>query len=344
MPVGTWIKQLPKSRKSLMSNPSLYILKFTPILKDKIWGGTKLKNLLNKASKSSSVGESWEISDVEGDYSVVSYGQLSGKTLHELLEEYGEQLVGVKNFQRFGTKFPLLIKFIDAKEDLSVQLHPGDKIAKQKHDSLGKTEMWHIVQADKDANIIVGFNQPVNQVLYQKHVEQKSIQDILNYERVRKGDTFFVYSGLIHAIGKGVLLAEIQQTSDITYRVYDWDRKDDNGQYRELHQEEALEAIDFKNEEEYKIAYTTTKNEISGLVQCPHFITNFIEGDRSLTISHEELDSFVVYMCVEGEALIRYNNPGRDVTIKFGETILVPACIKRISIQSKGVKLLQTYI
>ncbi|MBL0684080.1 class I mannose-6-phosphate isomerase [Aquimarina mytili] len=322
----------------------MYILKFNPILKDKIWGGTKLKHLLNKASTSFSVGESWEISDVEGDYSVVSHGELSGRTLHELLEEYKEQLVGTKNFQRFGTKFPLLIKFIDAKEDLSVQLHPGDEIAKQKHNSLGKTEMWHIVQADKDANIIAGFNQSVDKELYQKHVEQKSIKDILNYEQVSKGDTFFVYSGLIHAIGKGVLLAEIQQTSDITYRVYDWDRKDSNGKYRELHQKDALEAIDFKNEEEYKITYTPVKNGTSSLVECPHFVTNLIEVDHSMTISHKELDSFVVYMCVEGEALLQYNSSGDDVKIKFGETVLVPACIKSINIQSEGVKLLQTYI
>ncbi|MEW7291171.1 type I phosphomannose isomerase catalytic subunit [Aquimarina sp. 2304DJ70-9] len=327
-----------------MTNPSLYILKFKPILKEKIWGGTKLKNILNKDSNTSCIGESWEISDVEGDYSVISEGEFTGKTLHELLIEYKEQLVGDKNFERFGTKFPLLIKFIDAKEDLSVQLHPGDEIAKQKHDSLGKTEMWHIVQADKDANIIIGFNQVVDKALYQKHVDQKSIKDILNYEQVTKGDTFFVYSGLIHAIGRGVLLAEIQQTSDITYRVYDWDRKDSDGNYRELHQEDALEAIDFKNEEEYRIEYKSGNNGISNLVQCPHFITNLIKVDQNMVISHEKFDSFVVYMCVEGEAVIKNGNTSTDINIKLGETILVPACIKNISIRSKNVKLLQTYI
>ncbi len=333
---------MPKSKKLAMSRPPLHILKFEPILKEKIWGGTKLKNLLNKQSDSSSVGESWEISDVEGDYSVVKEGQLSGKTLHELLIAYKEELIGDNNFKRFGTKFPLLIKFIDAKENLSVQLHPDDEIAKRKHNSLGKTEMWYIVQADTDANIIVGFNQEVNQKLYQKHVDQKSIKDILNYEIVKKGDSFFIYAGLIHAIGKGVLLAEIQQTSDITYRVYDWDRKDDQGAYRELHHQNALEAIDFKNEENFRVEYDQDNDGVTNLATCPHFITNTIHIDSDVMISHEDIHSFVVYICVEGEAIIK--NLEDTTAITCGETILVPACIKTIKVLSKGTRLLQTYI
>lgn len=327
-----------------MSSSSLHILKFKPILKEKIWGGSKLRNLLNKQSENPSIGESWEVSDVKDNNSIVAEGNLSGKTLHDLLTTYKEDLVGRKNFERFGATFPLLIKFIDAKEDLSVQLHPDDEIAKRKHDSFGKTEMWYIVEADQDANIIIGFNQDVDETLYQKHVDQKSIKDILNYEKVSSGDTFFVYAGLIHAIGKGVLLAEIQQTSDITYRVYDWDRKDNQGNYRELHQQEALDAIDYKNEIDYKVHYTPRKNEVTNLVECPYFITSIVETDNHLEISHETLDSFVVYMCVEGEAVIQGHNEEKSINIRRGETILVPACIKHINVSSKGVKLLQTYI
>ena len=325
-----------------MNKDSLYILKFQPILKEKIWGGSKLNNLLGKEPNGSSIGESWEISDVEGEHSVLINGIFKGKTLKELLNTYKEKLVGEKNFERFGTKFPLLIKFIDAKEDLSVQLHPGDEIAKRKHNSLGKTEMWYVTQADQNADIIIGFNQKVNPELYQKHVASKTIKDILHYESVVAGDTFFVYSGLIHAIGKGVLLAEIQQTSDITYRVYDWDRKDADGNYRELHQEDALEAIDFDNSTDYKINYHAKNNQASDLVNCPHFITNLLQVDKEILVSHNTFDSFVIYMCVEGEAVIKCEE--QKITIKLGETILVPASIKELKVMSKGVKLLQTYI
>ncbi|MFC5046736.1 type I phosphomannose isomerase catalytic subunit [Aquimarina hainanensis] len=320
----------------------LDILKFTPILKEKIWGGEKLGNLLHKDSKSSSLGESWEISDVEGNYSIVAEGPFKGKNLRELQEQYKEQLVGEKNFKRFKTKFPLLIKFIDAKEALSVQLHPDDSIALKKHNSLGKTEMWYVMQADEQSNVIVGFNQDVDQALYKKHVDNKSIKEILNYEIVTPGDTFFVYAGLIHAIGKGVLLAEIQQTSDITYRIYDWDRADANGNYRELHQEEALEAIDYSTNKEYKVSYDKNQKGITDLVSCPHFITNVVAIEEKQKLSHEQLDSFVVYMCVEGEAMIK----GLDIslTVRSGETLLVPATVKEIEVLTKGVKLLQTYI
>jgi len=325
-----------------MTKDSLYIFKFKPILKEKIWGGSKLNKFLGKDSKSNVLGESWEISDVEGDCSTVVNGTFIGNTLKQLLEDYKEELVGRKNYKRFGNKFPLLIKFIDAKEDLSVQLHPDDEIAKKKHNSLGKTEMWYIVQADEDANIIIGFNQEVSPELYQKHVVDKTIKDILNYEPVSKGDTFFVYAGLIHAIGKGVLLAEIQQTSDVTYRVYDWDRKDAEGNGRDLHQEEALEAIDYDNSIDYKVPYDSQKNEVTDLVNCPHFITNLIEADKEILVSHKTLDSFVIYMCVAGEAKIE--GQGQTIHMIVGETILVPAAIKEIKIISNGVKLLQTYI
>ena len=200
----------------------LYPLKFQPILKDKIWGGQKLQQILNKPTSSTEAGESWEISDVEGDTSVVSNGTMAGTSLKSLMELHTTDLLGHKNFQQFGTKFPLLIKFIDAKSDLSVQLHPNDALAKARHNSFGKTEMWYVVQADPDSNLIVGFNQPMTKELYLKHLEAKTLESILNFDTVEAGDTYFIEVGRIHAIGAGVLLAEIQQTSDITYRVYDW--------------------------------------------------------------------------------------------------------------------------
>ncbi len=325
-----------------MSNQLLHILKFEPILKDKIWGGRKLHTILNKESESPNVGESWEISDVDGDCSVVNSGPYKGEDLKTLLSKYKDELVGKSNYNRFGDKFPLLIKFIDAKEDLSVQLHPNDELAKRKHNSLGKTEMWHIIQADPEANIIIGFNQAVDEKAYQKYVLNKNIKEILNYENVSEGDTFFVHSGLIHAIGKGVMLAEIQQTSDITYRIYDWDRVDTNGQERELHQKDALEAIDFKSDKSYKINYQSKKNEITDLVKCEHFTTNVIEIDKTMTLYHNEFDSFVIYICLKGEVVIRGKMNAHK--INEGETILVPATLKEVFLETNNAKLLQVYL
>lgn len=325
-----------------MHNTPLHILKFYPISKEKLWGGTKLKQFLGKQSSGNQIGESWEISDVPENYSIVSEGKLKEASLHELLITYKEDLVGKKNYARFGNEFPLLIKFIDASKDLSVQLHPDDHIARAKHNSLGKTEMWYVVQADTDARIIMGFNKTISKEQYQNHVENKTIEDVLHYENVSPGDTFFVPPGLIHAIGKGVLLAEIQQTSDITYRIYDWDRRDTDGKLRELHQQEALEAINFETKENYAIPYHIKNNQLADLVTCAHFITKIIQVDHEIDITHKDLDSFVIYMCVEGNATIKN---GKDVIdIRFGETVLVPAIIKDIKITSKGVKLLQTYI
>ena len=237
-------------------NEQLYPLKFQPILKEKIWGGQKLNKVLNKSSLAKNVGESWEISDVEGDTSIVINGNLKGNSLKQLLEDYKDELIGTKNHKIFGNKFPLLIKFIDAKQDLSIQLHPNDELAAKRHNSFGKTEMWYVMQADDDANLIVGFNQEVTPETYLKHLENKTLTEILNFDTVKTGDTYFIEVGRVHAIGAGVLLAEIQQTSDITYRVYDWDRVDDQGNERELHNDLAIDAIDFEMENDFRVSYS----------------------------------------------------------------------------------------
>ena len=231
---------------------TLYPLKFNPILKDKIWGGEKLKNILNKQTEASNIGESWEVSDVEGDTSIVTNGPLKGQSLKELLSNFKSDLLGEKNYAQFGTKFPLLIKFIDAKEDLSIQLHPNDTLAAERHNSFGKTEMWYVMQADQDSNLIVGFNQDMNAEKYLHHLDNKSLTEILNFDKVQAGDTYFIEVGRVHAIGAGVMLAEIQQTSDITYRVYDWDRVDDKGNERELHNDLAIDAIDFDMDDDFR--------------------------------------------------------------------------------------------
>ena len=278
---------------------------------------------------------------MEGDTSVVANGALQGSSLNYLLETHTSDLLGEKNFRQFGTKFPLLIKFIDAKEDLSVQLHPNDQLAKARHNSFGKTEMWYVVQADPESNLIVGFNQEMTQELYLKHLEDKTLQSILNFDTVKAGDAYFIEVGRIHAIGAGVLLAEIQQTSDITYRVYDWDRVDSEGNERELHNDIALEAFDFDMPDNFRVNYTKDSDSPTELVSCPYFTTNVFKVNDTI-LKENTHDSFMIYMCVEGKAQIEVD--GNQTEISMGETVLIPACIKRFSISANHAKLLEVYV
>jgi mannose-6-phosphate isomerase len=319
----------------------LYPFKFEPIIKDKIWGGQKLQQVLNKPTSSSEAGESWELSDVEGDTSVVSNGAMAGTSLKSLMELHTTDILGHKNFKQFGTKFPLLIKFIDAKADLSVQLHPNDALAKERHNSFGKTEMWYVVQADSDSNLIVGFNQPMTKKLYLKHLEAKTLESILNFDKVEAGDTYFIEVGRIHAIGAGVLLAEIQQTSDITYRVYDWGRVDSEGNHRELHNDIALEAFDFDMPDNFRVNYSRDSKDSTQLVSCPYFTTNVVEVNTLLSVENNH-DSFMIYMCVEGSAT--FDVHGDLTELSKGQTVLIPASLKRFSISTNHAKLLEVYI
>jgi len=319
----------------------LHPLKFQPILKDKIWGGEKLNQYFNKNSNSKSLGESWEVSTVPNDISVVSNGELSGQSLQSLVDKYKADFLGEKNWKRFGNAFPLLIKFIDAKQDLSIQLHPNDELAKIRHNSFGKTEMWYVMQADKDANLIVGFKGKVDKATYLKHLENNTLTEILNFDKVKEGDTYFIEAGRVHAIGAGVLLAEIQQTSDVTYRVYDWDRVDDEGNARELHNDIAIDAFDFEMKNDFRVDYNSHKNTSNEMVSCPFFTTNFIEIDADIEVNNTH-DSFMIYMCVDGEVEVSTN--ATSDKISKGETILVPASLKNFKLKSNYGKLLEVYV
>ena len=320
----------------------LYPLKFNPILKERLWGGTKLKDVLNKSITSDITGESWELSTVKGDVSIVANGKLSGTSLQELIDDQAEALLGKSVVERFGTDFPILIKFIDAKQDLSIQLHPDDTLAKKRHDSFGKTEMWYIMDADANAELIVGFNKDVSKEEYAKSIQEDSLLELLNYEKVKEGDTFFINTGKIHAIGAGVMLAEIQQTSDVTYRVFDFNRKDKEGNLRELHTELALDAIDYDKKDDFKVTYSKNTNAQNTMVDCPYFKTNFIEVTENFELDTTQRDSFTIFMCVGGEAVIKTGEG--EVTLKKGETTLLPAITNKIQLQSKGAKLLEVTI
>jgi len=320
----------------------MYPLKFYPILKERLWGGTKLRDVLGKPITNDITGESWEISTVKGDVSVIANGDLAGTSLQELIHLNSEDLLGKNVVKRFGTDFPILIKFIDAKQDLSIQLHPNDELAQKRHGSFGKTEMWYVMDADTDADLIVGFNKDVTKEEYAVSIENDTLLDLLNYEKVKEGDTFFINTGKIHAIGAGVLLAEIQQTSDVTYRVFDFNRKDKNGNLRELHTEQALDAMDYTKKDDFKVGYSTAVDVVNTMVDCPYFKTNFIEISKNLTQDVTTRDSFTIYMCVGGAATIK--NEFGEANIVKGETILVPANSKTIKIESNGSKLLEVTI
>jgi mannose-6-phosphate isomerase len=321
---------------------NMYPLKFHPILKERLWGGTKLKEVLGKPILSDITGESWELSTVKGDVSVVSNGHFSGRSLQDLISEHPEEVLGKGVVTRFGKEFPILIKFIDAKQDLSIQLHPNDELAKKRHDSFGKTEMWYIMDADKDANLIVGFNKDVTKEEYSKSLENDTLLNLMNYETVKEGDTFFINTGKIHAIGAGVLLAEIQQTSDVTYRVFDFNRRDREGNLRELHTDLALDAIDYKGKDDFKVSYEQEKDRVNAMVDCPYFKTNYLELTKELSMDVSERESFTIFMCVGGEATI--SNGSGEAHIRRGETVLVPAASSSITVKGSGAKLLEVTI
>jgi mannose-6-phosphate isomerase len=318
---------------------NLYPLQFNPILKERIWGGEKLRTILNKNITSKITGESWELSTVEGDVSVIANGDLKGKSLLEIIEQNPEELLGKSVYERFGKQFPLLFKYLDAREDLSIQVHPNDQLAKERHNSFGKTEMWYVMQADADARIIVGFKEDSNKEAYVENLNNKTLVSILDDVKAKPGDVFFLETGTVHAIGAGLVIAEIQQTSDITYRLYDFDRVDAQGNKRELHIDLALDAINYKKVDTQK-NYTKNSNVSNLVVDCPYFTTSFIPLDAQTTISKDG-ESFTVYMCVEGEFEISYENFTQNY-IK-GDTVLVPASIKNFNLSGKA-SLLEIYI
>ncbi len=323
----------------------LYPLKFHSIYKNKIWGGKKLAEKLGKKTDiEQKIGESWEISGVQDNISVVENGFLAGNEIQELIEIYMGDLIGEKIFKKFGVEFPLLFKFIDANDKLSIQVHPNNEIAKKRHKAYGKTEMWYVLETEKDAEIIIGFNQELDKKDYINAFENNKLKQILNHVKVKKGDVFFLPSGRVHSIGKGVLLAEIQQTSDITYRIYDWERKDKNGNPRELHVDLAKDTIDFKFHENYLQKYEQKLNETVKLVDCDFFSCNVIEFNKSNERVYIEIDSFVVLMCVEGKFEID-TNQNEKVKIKKGETVLIPAEIDIVNLLPiENTKVLEIYI
>lgn len=300
-----------------------YPLSFEPILKERIWGGTKLRDFLNKPLTSDLTGESWELSTVSNDVSVVVNGVFKGNNLDELIAMHPEAILGTDVYQRFGNQFPLLFKFLDAREDLSIQLHPNDELAKKRHHSFGKTEMWYVMQADEGARIIVGFKEDSSKEEYLDCIQSKNLLSLLNELPVKKGDVFFLETGTIHAIGAGIVIAEIQQTSDITYRIYDFDRLDAKGNARELHIDLSLEAINYQSNSS-QISYEKEENTSNVVVDCPYFKTRLIPLNGTFTVEKTN-QSFMVFMCTEGTFELQLGSESYHYQI--GDTVLLPAIL-----------------
>ena len=323
----------------------MYPLKFNHILKSMIWGGDKLRQYKAIDTDQKNIGESWELSGVPGNESIVSNGELAGRTITELIKEYGPEMLGRKVYETYGEKFPLLIKFIDARDDLSIQVHPDDAMAQSVHGQpFGKTEMWYVVSADKDAHLMSGLSTEITPEEYVSRVENNTITDVLCDYKVAAGDVFFLPAGRIHSIGKGCFIAEIQQTSDLTYRIYDFGRLGLDGKPRELHTELAKDAIDYSVSEDYRTAYAPVLNEDTPLVECEYFTTNLLDLTEQISVDVKSKDSFVILICLEGQGELK-DSQGNVVALKQGETVLVPAVTDEITfIPQNQLKVLTSWI
>lgn len=324
----------------------MYPYKFRPILKSTIWGGNKIRTFKQLAdTNQAQIGESWEISNIQGDESVVINGKDAGKNLRQLVKKYKSKLVGKENYERFGDNFPLLVKFIDARKDLSVQVHPNDELAQERHDAMGKTEMWYVIDNNDDtAHLLLGLNKEITPEEYETLIANDTICEVLSDYAVKPGDVFFLPAGHIHSIGAGCFLAEIQQTSNITYRIYDFNRRDKDGNTRELHTELSKAAIDYHVKEDYRTDYTPIENEPVELVSCPYFTTSVYNLTENMTLDYSELDSFVILVCTAGECSLR-DNEGNEQSLHAGETILLPATTEEVCIKvDRQVTFLETFV
>ena len=322
----------------------LYPLKFEAALKEKVWGGNALVTRFNKKyTGSHHIGESWELSAIADNQSIISNGFLAGNNIEELIEVYMGDITGDSIFEKFGNEFPLLIKFIEAQEDLSIQVHPNNDLAKKRHKAYGKTEMWYILDRKEGSKIYTGFKSGVTKEIYEEAVRNGGIENLMNVESVDPGDTFFTPAGRVHAIGAGIVLVEIQQTSDITYRIFDWNRKSSGKVKRELHTDLALDAIDFNQSGTNKIRVEPVLNKTVNLVSCEFFNTNIISLNKAIDKEYYFNDSFVVYICLEGEFSIRWDGNSEKVT--KGDTVLLPAMIREVTLKPVNeARLLEVYI
>jgi len=321
----------------------LYPLKFNPIFKDKIWGGRKIKEVLGMDyGPLPNCGEVWLLSGIWNEQSTIANGDFEGDEINDLVETFMGDLVGESVFDKYGEQFPLLLKIIDANDWLSVQVHPDDELAEKRGLGNGKTEMWYVMQADENAKLVMGFNREMTRMDYVKVMENNTLRDVLNYEQVKSGDVFFIPAGRVHALGPDIMVAEIQQTSDTTYRIYDWDRINEAGMSRELHIPQSVEAIDFGIPDRYKTEVPDVMNKTVPVVDCQYFVTNLLQLQGEMEKDYSNLDSFVILIALEGNFSLKWENGA--IFVNQGECVLIPNLIKKVTIRAeKYCKLLEVY-
>ncbi len=296
----------------------LYPLKFTPILKERVWGGDSIIREMGKESESiNPIGESWEISGVQDDVSLVSNGFLAGNDLNDLVEIYLGELIGDTLYERYGNEFPILIKILDIRDNLSLQIHPDDATAMERHNSYGKTECWYILDASPDAKIYLGLNRELSAKEFYDKCLNDTIHDALNIIKPVKGDIIYIKPGTLHAATGGILVAEVQQVSDVTYRVYDWGREHNPKTAREMHLDLAIDCIDYKKTNPYSLISK------DGTTENPYFKIDRIKISNLCFKESYLFESFIIYFCIEGESIIK--GGGVSERIKKGENILIPA-------------------
>lgn len=320
----------------MQESQQLPVLKFTPVFKSVIWGGKRIAEFKGLPSQGDHVGESWELSPMKGNESVVAEGPFKGSTLPEMMQRYGKEIMGARLFEKYGTKFPLLVKFIDSTDDLSIQVHPDDALAKERHDSLGKTEMWYSVNPADDAYLYAAFKEKITPDEFRAKVADNTIVDVLGKFYPKKGDVFFLPAGRVHSIGRGNFVLEIQEASDITYRIYDYDRRDAQGNPRELHTEQAKDAIDYTFHEEYKSAPADPSVADAVIAECGHFKVDRLLLDVEMKLAYD-VSSFTVLMCLEGECTVEYADG--SMPMKRGETLLLPAVLTDFTLKGKATLL-----
>lgn len=309
-----------------------------------VWGGEKIAPFKSISTDQHNIGESWELSGVKDNESVVANGEYAGRTVTDLIREFKDKLIGKANYERTGDAFPLLVKFIDAKQDLSIQVHPNDELAAKRHGSKGKTEMWYVVATDENAHLMSGLKKAITPEEYVERVENNTITDVLKDFRIQPGDVFFLPAGRIHSIGAGSFIAEIQQTSDITYRIYDFGRLGLDGKPRQLHTELAKDAIDYNVYPDYRTHYKKEKDRENLLVDCKYFTTSLYDLDKEYCISLKELDSFLIIVCIDGRGTVT-DSEGNTESLHKGETILIPASTESVKIVPDGnISFLTSYV
>ena len=329
---------------------ALYPFKFRAQLFHKIWGGHTIEQWYNYVPADyENVGEAWVMSDVEKYPTEVCNGAHAGDSLQDLLEVYMDELVGEKVYDVFGNHFPLLLKFIDATDDLSIQVHPDDEYALENEHSLGKTEMWYVLPSKGESAIYLGWNQQMNVSLIHAAIADGSLADYLREYKVHEGDVAYIPSGTVHAMRRNTIVAEIQENSDITYRLYDYNRVGNDGKKRPLKLDKALKVMDFNPDNEATFASTMPRIDgVVNLKQTPYFTANLLSPTKPIQRDYAPLDSFVAYMCVEGQASITAldcETEDKSVALKMGEAVLIPATLNDILIEPQGMcKLIEVYV